>query len=86
MYTEQVYLPLGVGLCECHPAWLHSAVQMLHTAFCSVQMCQPLAPKPMELGTSGIDHNSILKITLHLQVVFLSHVCIKRKANKLYFN
>lgn len=51
-----------------------------------MQICQPLALKSMELGTSGIDHNSILKIMLHLQVVFLSHVCIKRKANKLYFN
>lgn len=58
----------------------------MHTAFCGVQTGQPLAPKSMELGTSGIDHSSILKITLHLQVVFLSHVCIKRKANKLYFN
>lgn len=55
-------------------------------AFCGMQICQPLAPKSLELGTSGIDHSSILKIMLHLQVVFLSHVCIKRKANKLYFN
>lgn len=36
---------------------------------------------------SGINHNSVLKQMLHLQVAFLSHVCIKREANnKLYFN
>lgn len=39
-----------------------------------------------ELRDSSIDCSFILKRMLQPNVVFLSHVYIKRKANKFYFN